>query len=170
MKISTLGLSASIVLLTSAPLLADVKVQFFEGAPKDRFVITNTGKCDLAAGQLGIDFSTSNCGLVFDVTGSGAGVEVFQPFEVTAGEEHLVVQPSISDGDQVAMLDMSGLGVSETIAFTIDVDDTNGSREITVANSEISGTTISLSLGDKTYFAKIGAQSEVLLSTPTCDV
>lgn len=38
----------------------------------------------------------------------------------------------------------AGLDPNETIAFTIDGDDTNGTREITVTDSEISGTTVSL--------------------------
>ncbi len=168
MNTSTFVLSVSLALAATAPALADLQVKFIEGAPKDRFVITNVGDCDLGAGQLEIDFSNSDGGLIFDVTGSGAGVEVFQPFEVTAGAELLIAQPTITDGDQLALLDMSGLGVDETITFTIDVDDTIGAREITVAGNEISGTTMTLSLGDKTYSAVMDAQALVTLEARAC--
>jgi hypothetical protein len=117
---------------------------------------------------LEINFADSNAGLIFDVTGAGAGVEVFQPFEITAGAQYLTAQPSITDGAQRAVLDMSGLGVNETIAFTIDVDDTGGAREITVADSEISGTSVSLSTGGTTYSAVMDAQALASLTTPTC--
>ena len=95
--ISTIG-----AVVISSASLADLEVQFIEGAPKDRFVITNVSDCALTAGQFKIDFTTSNAGLIFDVAEAGAGVEVFQPFEVTAGVHNLVTQPSIVDGDQLA--------------------------------------------------------------------
>jgi len=164
-----LALSVIGTITISSPALADLQVQFIEGAPKDRFIITNTGDCVLGAGQFEIDFANSNAGLIFDVTGSGAGVEVFQPFEVTAGAMHLTTQPSISDGDQRAILDMSGLGINETIAFTIDVDDTSGAREITVAGDEITGTTVSLYTGGTTYSVVMDAEAKVSLITPDCD-
>jgi len=162
--ISTIG--AAVI---SSASLADLEVQFIEGAPKDRFIITNVDDCALTAGQFEIDFTTSNAGLIFDVTVSGAGVEVFQPFEVTAGVQNLVTQPSILDGDQRASLDISSLGMNESIAFTIDVDDTNGTRAITVADSEISGTAYSFSTEANTYTAVVDAEAKVTLPTPDCD-
>jgi len=169
MKKTTIKLGAIASVLMSSSAHADVRVQFIEGAPKDRFVITNVGECDWGARQLKIDFSDSNGGLIFDVTGSGAGVEVFQPFEVTAGAGRLLEEPKISDGDQVVSLDMSGLGLGETIEFTTDVDDTNGTREITVANGEINGTAVSVFIDGKTYSAKMDAGAEVLITASNCD-
>ena len=106
--------------------------------------------------------------MIFDVTGSGAGVEVFQPFEVTQGALLLADQPSISDGDRRVTLNMTGLATAQSIAFTIDVDDTAGTREITVADSEMSGTTVSLRVADKTYSAVIETGAQVTLETPDC--
>ena len=168
MNKAVLALSAVSAISISSTALADLRVQFIEGAPKDRFVITNVGDCELSAGQLEINFVNSNAGLIFDVTGTGEGVEVFQPFEVTAGSRYLTAQPSIEDGDQRANLDMSGLGVDETIAFTIDVDDTIGTRAITVKNGEITGSTVSLYTDGTTYSAVMDAQAQVSLTTPTC--
>lgn len=119
--------------------------------------------------QFEIDFTDSNAGLIFDVTNSGAGVEVFQPFEITAGGQHLVAQPTISDGDQTALLDITGLGQNKTLAFTIDVDDTIGTRAITVANSEISGTRFSLYAAGHTYSTVMKAGTATTIETPDCD-
>ncbi|MEO1110585.1 MAG: aggregation factor core [Pseudomonadota bacterium] len=152
----------------SSPSYADLKLQFFEGAPKDRFVVANIGSCDIEAAYVEIDFAASNAGLIFDVTGSGAGVEVFQPFEVTQGGQLLADQPSISDGDQRITLNLTSLPIKQSIAFTIDVDDTAGTREITVADGEMSGTTVSLHVADKTYTAVIETGAQVTLEFPDC--
>jgi len=152
----------------SSNALADIHVKFIEGAPKDRFVITNVSDCALGAGRFEIDFEDSNAGLIFDVTGSGAGVEVFQPFEVTSGAEYLLAEPTISDGDQRAVLDMSGLGANEIIAFTIDVDDTIGTRAITVGDGEFTGTTVSFYADGTTYSEVIGDHAQVSLTSPPC--
>ena len=169
MRKLTLSLSVFSAVALSSPATADLQVEFVEGAPKDRFVFTNVGDCALGAGQFEIDFVNSSAGLIFDVTNEGAGVEVFQPFEITVGSEYLTSQPLITDGDQRAILDISGLGVTETIAFTIDVDDTIGTRAITVADSEISGTTVSLHTDGSTYSAVMETKAQALLSTPNCD-
>lgn len=129
----------SIVLVCFAtPSLADLKARFDEGAPKDRFTITNTG-CSLGATTLTIDLAGSPYGLIFDVTGSGAGVEVFQPFELTTGSELLSTRPQVADGDNRLTLDVADWPAGATISFTIDVDDTQNNREITVSNQEIVG-------------------------------
>lgn len=169
MNKTALALSGLAILYFSTPLVADVHVKFIEGAPKDRFEILNFGTCDLEAADLTIDFAASNAGLIFDVTNSGAGVEVFQPFEVTAGAQYLRSLPTISDGDQRATLSMIGLERNETIAFTIDVDDTNGSREITVTDGEIRGAKVSLVSNNVEYSAIIGSNSKAIINTAFCD-
>ena len=121
----------------ASPSVADVKVSFIEGAPKDKFVITNTGNCDLASASIRIDLSGSASGLVFDVTSSGPGVETFQPFELVSGGDIVASSPTVSDGDSSVTLDLSNFSMGQSTAFTIDVDDTTGNREITVSGSEI---------------------------------
>lgn len=162
-------LGSLVALLLSSPSYADVQVQFVEGALKDRFVIENVGSCDLGPAEFTIDFAVSNAGLIFDVTDTGAGVEVFQPFEVTDGAQHLARLPMISDGDQRATLMMKGLAQNEKIAFTIDVDDTNGTREITVADSEISGTAVSLVADSTTFSAVMDNGAQVSIKTAPCN-
>lgn len=136
-------LSALIVALAiSTPALADLQVRFDEGAPKDRFTISNLGDCDVGATVVSIDLSGSPYGLIFDTTGSGAGVQVFQPFELTAGKDKLASIPEVKDGQNEITLDLLGLKPQETVSFTIDVDDTVNNREITVADAEIVGASV----------------------------
>lgn len=128
-------LGASNLLAVSAQ--ADVLVSFFEGAPKDRFVFENVGACAIEGATVDLDLSQSLAGLVFDTTSTGAGVEVFQPFELVEGADRLSAVPVVSDGDTRIVLEIDRLDPNQRIAFTIDVDDTLGGREITVSNAEI---------------------------------
>ncbi len=124
---------------------ADIEVRFVEGAPKDRFDIVNTGSCELGPLAITIDLAKSPAGLVFDVTAQGAGVEVFQPFDLVAGRDLIANLPQVADGDQRVSLDLTGLGPEQQVSFTIDVDDTGGAREITVSDAEISGALVQVS-------------------------
>ena len=119
--------------------VADLRVSFIEGAPKDRFEIVNIGACALAGSSVLLDLSTSAAGLIFDVTDQGAGVEVFQPLEIVAGAEALVATPAVQDGQNQIQFDIASLSPGQAIGFTIDVDDTRGTRAITVSRSEIEG-------------------------------
>ena len=85
---------------THPPSIAKLKVQFIEGAPKDRFVMRKNGDCNIDVAQFVIDFEQSNAGLIVDITGSGAGGRAFQPFEVTVGARFLAV---ISENSQVTI-------------------------------------------------------------------
>jgi len=117
-------------------------VRFDEGAPKDRFTITNAGNCALPLTSVTIDLTASAAGLIFDVTGSGAGVSVFQPFQLVSGEEFVSTLPQVKDGDRVVSLKLKGLGTKQRVSFTIDVDDTAGTSETMVSGSEIKGATV----------------------------
>ncbi len=161
-------LFAACAICAATPSFADLRVQFLEGAPKDTFVFTNQGPCDIGPAELIIDFTTSDAGLIFDVTGDGAGVEVFQPFDVTQGASLLNGLPTITDGDQTATLLMKGLAAGQEISFTIDVDDTQGPREITVSGSEIMGATVSLTANGQQVSAVLGTDAQAVLMTAAC--
>jgi len=135
-------LSLIVFILLTAPSLADIQVRFNEGAPKDLFTIENASECDLESTSLSIDLSGSPYGLIFDLTGTGAGVGVFQPFELVNGGDNLRRPPRVQDGDNLITLELVGLKVGKTLSFTIDVDDTKKTREITVSNSELMGSKI----------------------------
>lgn len=163
-----LTLAALALPLLSTAGHADLSVRFIEGAPKDRFEIRNVGACAVTASTLTLDLTTSQGALIFDVTGSGAGVEVFQPFEVIAGRETLTTLPTIVDGQNSIDLPIATLGAGASIAFTIDVDDTLGAREITVTGSEISGATVQLVGADVPQSALFGSDAQAQVTGPTC--
>lgn len=165
MKIAT---SLLLIIFFSYPSLASIQVRFDEGAPKDRFTIENAGNCDLGSTVISIDLSGSPHGLVFDVTGKGAGVEVFQPFELVNGGEKLRRLPIVKDGDDQVTLEFSGFKAGETLSFTIDVDDTMNAQQITVSNSEIAGATIIATTGQKTLNAPFHDNAEAVVAFDDC--
>jgi len=135
--------------LLVAPNLANAElfVRFVESAPKDRFSIENRSDCAIEAQTLVLDLGQSAAGLIFDTEATGAGVEVFQPLDLVAGEEFLAVAPGVADGDNRVELSVASLPVSGEIRFTIDVDDTLAASslgQIRVAGSEIEGAIIQL--------------------------
>lgn len=154
--------------LTAATGQADLHVRFIEGAPKDRFEITNQSACAISGSTLTLDLAPSLGALIFDVTDSGAGVEVFQPFEIVAGRDALAAVPSILDGQNSVDLPISTLSSGASIAFTIDVDDTLSAREITVTGSEISGATVKLISSDGPQTARFGSDAKAQVTGLTC--
>ena len=125
---STLYLCSALMALAS-PVQAAIEVSFIEDAPKDRFVIINTSACTLADLQIMIDLGPSAGGLYFDTTGAGAGVQVFQPFEVAMGVVQLVDkngerEEGVGDGQKALTVQIAHLAPGARAEFTIDVDDT----------------------------------------------
>ena len=162
---------ATALTLCSAPALADIEVTFLESAPKDRFTFTNTGACDLGPAILSLDLSGSAAGLIFDTSGDGAGVEVFQPYETVAGAEVLEAITPVSDGDAQIALTVSGLAPGQSVGFTIDVDDTlrdSNLGQIRVSDSEIKGATAAVSFADQTSNGVFDATSRATLRAPAC--
>ena len=141
------------------PAFADINVRFMEGAPTDRFIFTAAGDCPLEGVRLTIDLSGSSAGLIFDTTPSGAGVEVFQPFVLVAGADMVTGTSGVVDGDQRLTLDVARLDPGAQIAFTIDVDDTIGAREITVSGAEITGAAAQLDIDGEVLTAPFNANA-----------
>lgn len=147
---------------------ADLVVSFIEGAPKDRFVFEMVGACATGPASLEIDLAGSNAGLIFDVTEAGAGVEVFQPFELVAGADRVTGTSPVLDGSQDLSLDVSGLEPGAQVAFTIDVDDTIGAREITVSGAEIAGAEARLVVDGQAYEAAFGPDARARITFASC--
>lgn len=118
---------------------ADILATFDEGAPTDRFSIMNAGGCTITDVSLVVDLSGSQAGLIFDVTGEGAGVEVFQPLQMVQGEAALQTVPQLKDGDTQVKLSIRELAPGDAIIFTTDVDDTKGTRATMISGTEIEG-------------------------------
>ncbi len=145
-----LRLTSLILALTATSALADLSVRFDEGAPKDRFTLTNRGACTLPGFTVTLDLGSAPAGLIFDVTGRGAGVQVFQPFDLVEGAGLLSETPSVLDGDSAIELRLIGLDVGESVAFTIDVDDTGGGSQTIVSGSEIAGAEVRVGFAGQT--------------------
>jgi len=160
-----------ILLFLSGAVYSDITVSFIEGAPKDRFAIRNTGECPFKDLTLNVDLSSSTGNLIFDTTGSGAGVEVFQPFETDDGIE-LVSSAMVQDGDKQLTIKVAELAPDTTVSFTIDVDDTLTNSElgqIRVGNSEIAGTQITVvSDNNPAATATIDNSSNTVVVMPDC--
>jgi len=156
------------LVFAASPSLADLQVRFAEGAPKDRFTISNIGGCALGATTVTIDLRGSPFGLIFDVTGSGAGVEVFQPFEISGGGANLRASPKVLDGDNVLTLDLLGLAAGESFSFTIDIDDTANSQETIVSGTEILGAEVIAQAGIGKAAASFKESATALVELSSC--
>ena len=157
---------ASLFALIATPAFADVSITFIESAPKDRFVVTNIG-CPLSDATLVIDLSTAPAGVIFDVTAEGAGVEVFQPVELVAGNATL---SSVVDGDQQLALSLGNLDTDAQVIISADLDDlqSNGALgQIRVAGSEIAGTSAVFKTSTTTYSATFTDQATALIDIAT---
>lgn len=161
-----------LLLLAGQTAQANVEVDFYESAPKDRFVIKNTGKCLLQDLTLEIDLTKSAGQLIFDTTATGAGVEVFQPFEVTKGNITLTSKASVKDGDTKLALSIPSLPSGKSVSFTIDVDDTLAVSElgkIRVTGSEIKNGMVRVnSTKQEPASALFGSDSKAIILQATC--
>lgn len=167
-----LSYSCGLALFFTAATQANIEVHFSEGAPKDRFTFTNQGKCSLKNVTVDLDLSKSQGKLIFDTTSEGAGVEVFQPFEVTEGKIKLASEKGVKDGDSGMSLLIESLNPGEQVGFTIDVDDTlpvSSLGMIRVAGSEILGGIVSAKMGDmKPAMAAFTANSKAIIPLAKC--
>lgn len=159
---------ALMLCLAAAPLQAEVTVTFTEGAPTDRFAIVTTATCLTGPLEIGINLAGSPAGLIFDTTGAGAGVEVFQPLVLVAGGDLVTGITALRDGDRAVTLRLAALPPGQVVAFTTDLDDTVGQRETIVSGAEIAGATASLRGPDGAVTAPFGADGVARLATPPC--
>ena len=135
-----------------------LEVRFIESAPKDRFVISNLGECNLSNFVLTIDLTDSKGKLIFDTTETGAGVEVFQPFEVTEGNIELASTDFVNDGDTILSLKINELDGNTSSSFTIDLDDTLENSDlgmIRVTGAEIADASIIIKTVDEQSFSAL---------------
>lgn len=141
----------ALAVLIPTAAMADLTVSFRDGAPKDRFTLRYEGTCALDRLEVQIDLGTAPAGLIFDTTGAGAGVEVFQPLEWVSGSAST---SDIMDGDTLLSISLDEVAPGATWAFTTDIDDTTSSRQITVDGSEMAGATLRVAGQETTFDAK----------------
>lgn len=164
----SLALNVAACMTLCAPAMAYVLVEFDEGAPKDRFTVTGLGECMTGPADVTIDLSGSAAGLIFDVTGAGAGVQVFQPFEASASTGALLGATEVRDGDTEVTLRLRDIAMGTAVSFTIDVDDTAGSRQTVVSGSEIAGASVRVSNGQGTYEARFTEDATARVPVDGC--
>ena len=143
---------------------ADLQVRFIEGAPVDRFVISNGADEAYPLTQVAFDLTASQGRLIFDTKSGGAGVEVFQPFVSD------VAQVNVRDGATGLRIPMDGLDAGASVSFTIDVDDqltTSELGQIRVSGSEIAGAQVVFAMNGRPYLATFDDQN-VARITPDC--
>lgn len=159
------------LMIASAPAFAQLNVKFVESAPKDLFAVTNTSNCAVESMSMDIDLSGSAGKLIFDTTATGAGVEVFQPFEPRSGNIELTSSGKVNDGDKRLSVLISDLKPGETASFTIDVDDTLTNSElgmIRVSRSEISGSGIQITVNGEMVSGELNNKGELRLDSGFC--
>ncbi|APE43778.1 hypothetical protein BOO69_10410 [Sulfitobacter alexandrii] len=157
-----------LLLLWAGAAQADLSLRFVEGAPKDRFVLTNDGTCPLAEATLTLDIGAAPAGLLFDTTPGGAGVDVHQPFDVIEGRGALLGVPELADGDTVLTLNLAGLPPEGVVSFTVDVDDSGTGRPETITGSEIAGAVVTLVLGETTLEMAFSDQAVAVIPIAPC--
>jgi len=167
-----LPIVASVWLLAGQLAHANVEVSFVESAPKDRFVLHNTSQCALNDLTVHLDLSNSVGRLIFDTTATGAGVEVFQPFEVKKGNLKLVSASEVKDGDSTLSLSIQSIAANDSVSFTIDVDDTQTQSElgnIRVSGSEITNALIEITTKEQqTSVAMFDNKGKAMVPFPSC--
>ena len=163
---------ASLAIVLSQSAAANISISFLEGAPKDRFVITNVGQCNLESLVLKIDLSSTAGKLIFDTTEQGGGVEVFQPFEASEGNIALLDAADVKDGQTSIDLAIAALAPNASVSFTIDVDDTMVQSElgqIRVSKSEIQGGMVAIGgPGLTTSNATFGDDAKATIALASC--
>ena len=162
MRLTPLRATALICALAApAAATANIAISFRDSAPKDIFVLRNDSGCDLGAMTVTLDLSASASGLIFDTRPAGAGVEVYQPFEIVAGGELLTNLPEVGDGMTRLDLNFVRFPAGQTVQFTIDVDDTlpRGQwGQIRVSGGEMAGAEVVLD-GERAAFQPDGTAS-----------
>ncbi|MCV2401270.1 hypothetical protein OFY17_00085 [Marinomonas sp. C2222] len=153
MKTLFITCTTPMIFLISSLAQANLDARFIESAPKDRFVLSNTSQCDIQNITANIDLSNSTGKLIFDTTATGAGVEVFQPFEASNSNMQLTNGNKVNDGATGLSVKIATLKANDSVHFTIDVDDTLKRSElgnIRVSGSEIENATIEITAKDQT--------------------
>jgi hypothetical protein len=143
----------------------DLQVRFIEGAPVDRFVISNGSDRAYPLTEVAFDLTASKGRLIFDTQIGGSGVEVFQPFVSS------VANIDVRDGATGLRMPMDGLDARTDVSFTIDVDDQLTASElgqIRVSGSEMAGAQVVFAMNGQPFLATFDDQN-VARIMPTCD-
>lgn len=122
-----------------------IDAEFYEGAPRDRFIIKNNSSDKYSIESATLTLRGSKGRLIFDTIDGGKGVEVFQQFRSEESSAMLATKPTLKDGADTLALTFTHFDPNETYRFSLDVDDqlTNSELgQIRVSSSEMNGAQI----------------------------
>jgi len=87
---------------------------------------------------------------------------------MVSGASQVMGISEISDGGTDVFVDLKTLSSAVDVAFTLDLDDTAGGREITVSGAEIEGATVIMDMPGGPYMATFNAAAKAVLGDVTC--
>ena len=96
---------------------------------------------------------------------------MFQPYETVAGAESIASVTPVTDGDTSLSLTLTGLAPAQSVAFTIDVDDTlrhSALGQIQVTDSEAAGATLIVETASGTSIGVFDNTSRARITLPDC--
>ena len=167
LTLCTLFLAGPIAAFAGEPNCdVSLDVRFLEGAPVDRFVLTNGSERGIIQAEVQFDLRPSAGKLIFDTQSGGSGVEVYQPFQSTAANL------DVADGAEGLRMPLGGLEAGASISFTIDVDDrltASDLGQIRVSGSEIQGTVVTLTIDEHSYSAVFNAKNLAVIDIGCAD-
>ena len=152
--VKTVGITLPSLFISTAAFAASciqIDAKFYEGAPRDRFVIENNSSDKLSIESATVTLKGSKGKLIFDTIDGGKGVEVFQQFRSEESSAMLASKPQLKDGADTLALKFEHFDPKETYRFSLDVDDqlTNSELgQIRVSSSEMNGAQIQYVVAD----------------------
>lgn len=137
--IAALVLVAMTTMARAEPCGPRLVVDFVE-ASADYFELRNASEPGWTVLRVEIDLRRSAGRLIFDVTGSGAGVSAYQPYAQAGGTAVAIARTEVTDGDSLLNIGFARFAPDERFLFTIDLDDTlPGGTQTWVDGAEIAG-------------------------------
>jgi len=152
----TIGITLPSLFISTVAFAASciqIEAKFYEGAPRDRFIIENNSSDKLRIESATVTLKGSKGRLIFDTIDGGKGVEVFQQFRSEESSAMLASKPQLKDGADTLALEFAHFEPNETYRFSLDVDDqlTNSELgQIRVSSSEMMGAQIHYVVADMT--------------------
>ena len=143
--------------------MAQVSIRYVDAAP-DRFSFTLDGACPLGPATFRIDLTGSRAGLLIDMSGGGSVREL----TVVSGAERVTALPQPQDGATEFEIELSEMVPGETIAVTIDLDDTRSARPTIIRGWEIEGVRAEISAAGASASAEFAASGVAVLPFSPC--
>ena len=158
--------------LLPGPALAELRVSYVDSSP-DWFTILNGSACELGPFELVIDLGASPAGLIFDISGAGAGFNGHAPLAVVEGAEQVVSIGQVTDGDSRLVIALDFLAGGGTVRIAVDVDDTDPQSELgptLISPAEIAGAVAEVRRGEDgpPISAAFGPDGVAVLALEAC--